>query len=57
MEETIIKVGSDYMDFVSKFHKTIRDQKIILVYEGDISQTITKVFSTMTEQKFRRSRR
>ncbi len=45
------------MDFVSKFHKTIRDQKIILVYEGDISQTITKVFSTMTEQKFRRSRR
>jgi hypothetical protein len=52
MGETIIKVGDNYMDFVSKFHRTIRDQKIMLVYEGEITQTITKAFSSMTEQKF-----
>jgi hypothetical protein len=49
MEETIIKVGTNYMDFVSKFHQTIRAQKIILVYEGEITQTITKAFTSMTE--------
>lgn len=52
MEETIIKIGTNYMDFVSKFHRTIRDQKIMLVYEGEITQTITKAFSSMTEQNF-----
>lgn len=52
MEETIIKVGTNYMDFVSKFHQTIRNQNIMLVYEGEITQTITKAFSSMTEQNF-----
>ena len=51
MEETVIKLGTDYMDFVSKFHQTIRDQKIMLVYEGEITQTITKAFSSMTETR------
>ena len=50
MEDTIIEVGTNYMDFVSKFHRTIRDQQIMLVYEGEITQTITKAFSSMTEQ-------
>ena len=50
MSDTIIKVGDNYMDFVSKFHRTIREQKIMLVYEGEITQTITKAFSSMTEQ-------
>jgi coenzyme F420-reducing hydrogenase delta subunit len=50
MEKTIIDVGTNYMDFVSKFHKTIRNQKIMLVYEGEITQTITKEFSSLTEQ-------
>lgn len=49
MEKTTIEIGSDYMDFVSKFHQTIRDQNIILVYEGEITQTITKAFTSMTE--------
>jgi len=52
MEETSISVGTNYMDFVSKFHRTIRDQKIMLVYEGEITQTITKAFSSVTEQGF-----
>lgn len=50
MEETKIEIGSNYMEFVSKFHQTIRNQKIMLVYEGEITQTITKAFSSMTEQ-------
>lgn len=52
MEETKIEVGTNYMDFVSKFHRTIRDQSIMLVYEGEINQSITKAFSTMTESGF-----
>jgi hypothetical protein len=51
MEKTRIDVGTNYMKFVSKFHQTIRDQNIILVYEGEVTQTITKAFSSMTEQK------
>jgi len=50
MEETKIEIGTNYMDFVSKFHQTIRNQNIMLVYEGEITQTITKAFSSMTEQ-------
>lgn len=52
MEETKIEIGTNYMDFVSKFHQTIRNQNIMLVYEGEITQTITKAFSSMTEQNF-----
>ena len=50
MEQTKIEIGTNYMDFVSKFHQTIRNQNIMLVYEGEITQTITKAFSSMTEQ-------
>jgi len=50
MEQTKIEIGTNYMDFVSKFHQTIRNQNIMLVYEGEITQTITKTFSSMTEQ-------
>lgn len=50
MEKTVMKVGTDYMDFVCKFHETIRKQNIILVYEGEINQSITKAFTSMTEQ-------
>ncbi len=52
MEKTKIEVGTDYMDFVSKFHQTIRNENIMLVYEGEITQTIAKAFSSMTEQGF-----
>jgi len=51
MEKTTIEVGTDYMDFVSKFHSTIRQQDIMLVYEGEINQTITKAFTSMTEKR------
>lgn len=50
MEKTEIKIGSDYMDFVSKFHTVLKEQNIVLVYEGDVNQSITKAFTAMTEQ-------
>ncbi len=49
-EETIFEIGTNYMDFVGKFHDAIRQQNIMLVYEGEITQTITKAFTSMTEQ-------
>jgi coenzyme F420-reducing hydrogenase delta subunit len=50
MSKTIIEVGDEYMDFVYKFHNTLVDQKISLVYEGEVNQSITKVFTAMTEK-------
>ena len=50
MSKTEIQVGTDYMDFVYKFHNTLLDQKISLVYEGEVNQSIVKVFTAMTEK-------
>lgn len=50
MELSSFTVGENYMDFVSKFYRMILDQQIMLVYEGEISQTITKAFTSMTEK-------
>jgi len=55
MEETVIKIGTNYMDFVTKFHHTVIEQNIMLVYEGEITQTITKAFTAMTEKGFEES--
>lgn len=50
MEKTEIKVGTDYMSFVYKLHQVMVDQKLTLVYDGEVNQEITKVFTTMTER-------
>merc|ERR1712194_621655 len=39
------------MDFVYKFHKTMVDEKLTLVYEGEINQSITKAFTSLAERK------
>jgi ferredoxin-fold anticodon binding domain-containing protein len=41
---------SEYMNFVVKFHKMMLDKKITLVYEGEVTQEITKAFTSMTEK-------
>jgi len=41
---------TSYMEFVKTFHNTIRKRNIILVYEGEVTQIITKAFSSMTEK-------
>lgn len=55
MEKTSIQVGTDYMDFVYKFHNTLLHQKISLVYEGEVNQDIVKVFTAMTEKNMTES--
>ena len=50
MKKTEIIVGDDYMEFVYEFHNVIKEQKIVLVYEGDVTQTLTKTLTSMTDQ-------
>lgn len=50
-ELTNIDVGSDYMNFVYEFHKTMVNQRLTLVYEGEVNQSITKAFTTLAEKK------
>jgi hypothetical protein len=41
---------SEYMNFVVKFHKMMLDKKLTLAYEGEVTQEITKAFTSMTEK-------
>lgn len=50
MSKTEIQVGSDYLEFIYKFHDTMQQQQLQLVYEGEVNQTITKAFTSMTEK-------
>ncbi len=49
--ETKIVIGDDCMDFVYKIHQTMVNQKIALIYEGEVNQTIVKAFTAMTEKR------
>ena len=49
MVESQVKIGADYKKFVYKFHESMVENKITLVYEGEINQEITNVFSEMAE--------
>ena len=41
---------SEYMQFVVKFHHMMVDKRITLAYEGEVTQDITKAFTSMTEK-------
>lgn len=49
--KTEISIGTDYMHFVYKFHEAMVNQDLSLVYEGEVNQSITKIFAAMTENK------
>lgn len=55
VDKTEIRIGSDYMDFVCKLHDTMLEQEIVLVYEGEVNQSITKAFTSMTEKNMEES--
>ena len=55
MEQTEIKIGTDYMNFVYKLHQVMVEQKLTLVYDGEVNQEITKVFTAMTEKNLENS--
>ena len=58
MEDEIKNLGleskSDYMKFVVQFHHMMVDKSITLAYEGEITQDITKAFTSMTERNLDR---
>lgn len=45
------KISKSFMEAVMDFHKTMRDNDISLVYEGEITHNITKAFTSLTEKK------
>lgn len=40
----------DFMEFVYQIHKDMVDNRILLVYEGEVNQDITKAFTAMTQK-------
>ena len=45
-----INTGIDYMGLVMTYHDNMRDNRLNLVYEGEINQSITKAFTSLAEQ-------
>ncbi len=39
----------EFLEFVYSFYKTMREHKVALVYEGDVTHQITKAFTSLTE--------
>ncbi len=39
----------EFLEFVYSFYKSMKDQKVELVYEGEITHQITKAFTSLTE--------
>ena len=58
MEDGVKNIGleskSEYMKFVVQFHHMMVDKSITLAYEGEITQDITKAFTSMTERNLDR---
>lgn len=50
MSVTEIKVGTNYMEFIYKFHQAMEQQKLQLVYNGEVNQSITKAFVSLAEK-------
>jgi len=44
-------INKPFLNAVMEFHKTMRDNDISLVYEGEITHSITKAFTSLTEKK------
>ncbi len=45
-----IDSSTGYLDFVANLHKTMQEQNLILIYQGEVNQDITKVFTSMAER-------
>lgn len=39
-----------YMDFITDFHSSMRKHNLILVYEGEVTQEVTKAFTALAER-------
>jgi hypothetical protein len=43
--------NEDYLSFVHDLHKTLKQKDIVLVYEGEVDQSVTKAFTSLIERK------
>lgn len=51
MISNLTKMDSkQFMEFVYKIHESMVTHKIMLVYEGEVNQDITKAFTTLTQK-------
>ena len=48
MEEN--NISSEFTKFAYDFHQTMLTQNLMLAYEGEVTQQLTKAFATMAEQ-------
>jgi hypothetical protein len=55
MENKYNMEKSQYMEFVVQFHKMMVDKRITLAYEGEVTQDITKAFTSMTERNLEKT--
>lgn len=55
LKNTGLETKSDYMKFVVGFHKTMVEKRLTLAYEGEVTQEITKAFTSMTEKNLEKS--
>ena len=44
------KDSSKFLEFVYKIHESMVSNRILLVYEGEVNQDITKAFTSLTEK-------
>ena len=50
LKDSGLQNKSEYMKFVVQFHRMMLDKRLTLAYEGEVTQEITKAFTSMTEK-------
>jgi hypothetical protein len=56
MENTLKKTGGQtFMEYVYDIHNSMVNNKIMLVYEGEVNQDITKAFTSLTQRNLEES--
>ena len=50
-----VKENQSFLDFAYQLYKTMKTNEINLVYEGEVTQEITKTFTSLTEKSLAKS--
>ncbi len=50
-----LKENQSFLDFAYQLYKTMKTNEISLVYEGEVTQEITKTFTSLTEKNLAKS--
>lgn len=56
MEDIINKPElTSYMDFITEFHESMKKHNLMLVYEGEVTQEVTKAFTALAERNLEKN--